>query len=577
VTHDTTKRRRLGAVTKVSAVLVALALTGAACGGGADDSDADSAPASSANENPKPTGKPVEGGTITVGLEAETNDWLPGTANLSAAGFNVMYALYDSLTTRNPDGEAVPFLAESFESNEDFTAWTFKLRDGVTFHDGSELTAEVIKQNVAVLQQPTSNVANVLGQVSSVDVVDPLTVRYNLVGPNATFPVQLSAAAGMPFSMKHYEALGEDAGAQPVGTGPFVFESWQRDSQLVAVKNPEYWGTELDLGPYLDKIEFRPIPDEDTRLQSVQSGDVDAMQTLNTNIIRQAREDDGLSRFTQIGNIGASTILNTVVPPTDDVRVRRALATAMDQDQLIEAFGGKGFSPTKTQIYGEDSPFHSQAAADEYPAFDPAAAKELLQEYVDDPQRSDGKSTGEPVEIALQAPPDPGTQQIAQAIQAFWGSIGVKADLNSIDQATLIQTVAGAPTSQPPFAGDYQASLWRSGYELDPSSMFKLEFGAPAANPLNFTNYTSPVVEEQLTALATADTVEAQQQASEQVALDMAENLPILWLGSQVAMVATQPEVQNLNDWKTPDGERGLGAGLYGGGVGLWGQAWLAE
>ncbi len=585
VTYRTRWLRRTGAVTRLGAVLVVGALATSACGGGGGEANGPAgAPPPAAVElgqNPTPQGPPRRGGSITVALEGESNGWLPGVSAAAAPGYNVLYALYDPLVMRTGDGRYEPYLAESVESTSDFTAWTVKLRAGVTFHDGSPLTAEVIRQNVEVLKDPRSNVAGTLAEVASVDVVDPLTVRYTLARPNAAFPALLTTTPGMPFSMQNLGQLGPDgANANPVGTGPFRFGSWARADRLTLVANQNYWGTALGLGPYLDQIVFRPIPDEDARLQSMLSGDVDAFQTLRESIVRQAQgaaADGRIALHTFVGNNGGNTILNTLVPPLDDVRVRQALAYAADQKQLIEVLGGTGITAPKTQFFAESSPYYSPAVAQAYPGYDPARAKELLDAYINDPKRSDGKPVGSPVAVEYNCQPDPSLTELAQAYQAFWSNVGVEVKTNAVDQATHIGNAVGSPASTPPFAGNYIANCWRSGNEGDPYNTLKNEFGPVDRQPLNFTNYRSQVIDEQLAVLATTTDEQARRTAVERIGLDLAENVPILWTAPTVALFGVQPKLQNLSNWQLPGGAPGVGLGLFQGGTTMWGQVWLAE
>ena len=562
-----------------AAVLAALALVTSACGGSSDDGGGGEA--SSAADNPQPEGEPKTGGTLTVGLEAESSGWLPGVGSPASPGYNVMYAVYDPLVMQTDQGDYKPYLAESYQPNADFTQWTLKLRDGVTFHDGSKLDANVLKQNMALLKEPTSNLAGTLAEVSSVTVVDPLTVRYDLARPNAAFPALLVTTPGMPFSMKNYQAKGKDgANASPVGTGPFSFVEWRRDDRLKVKANPNYWGKDEGLGPYLDEIVFRPIPDEDTRLQSALSGDIDAFQTLRQSIVRQAREeaeDGDLALHSFIGNNAGASIMNTLVPPLDDVRVRRGLAHAIDQEQLIEVLGGTGISPPQTQYFSKESIYYSEKVAEAYPKFDADKAKSLLKEYTDDPKRSDKKPVGTPIAVQYNCQPDPSLVELSQAYQAFWSNVGVDVTLKSVDQAGHIKNAIGSPATTPPFKGDYVINCWRSGSGADPYNSFKNEFGPVEKQPLNFTNYRSDVINEQLGVLGGSQDMEERKAAVEKIGLDIVENMPIIWTGSTATVVGVRPEVQNLSSWKLPDGTKGVGTGLFTGGTALWGQAWLAE
>ncbi|MDK3256907.1 ABC transporter substrate-binding protein [Blastococcus capsensis] len=564
--------------------LTALALAATACGGGGSEEGGGGGgggDAPLATDNPQPTGEPQEGGSISVALEGETNGWLPGVTAAAAPGYNVLYAVYDTLAMQTAEGTYEPYLAESIEPNEDFTSWTVTLREGVTFHDGSPLTAEVLAQNLAIIKEPTSNLAGSLAEVTGATVVDPLTVRYDLAAPNAAFPALLTTTPGMPFSMENYNAVGKEAAsAAPVGTGPFVFQEWRRDDQLTVTANESYWGTDLGLGPYLDEITFRPIPDEDSRLQSLLSGDVDAFQTLRQSIIRQAQDeaaDGDIALHTFLGNNAGNSIFNTLVPPLDDPRVRRGLVHAVDQAQLIEVLGGTGISPAQTQFFSEESPYYSEEVAEAYPDYDPERAEELLQEYVDDPQRSDGLPVGSPIALEYNCQPDPSLVELSQAYQAFWSNVGVDVSLNAVDQASHIQNAIGSPATDPPFMGDYEVNCWRSGSQNDPYIVLRNEFGPVAKQPLNFTNYTSDVIDEQLKVLATTEDLETRKEAVEQIGLDLAENTPRLWTGTTVTLIGTRPEVQNVSSWQLPSGSEGIGTGLFTGGTAMWGQTWLAE
>ena len=332
--HRPTRRPWRRSVVSLGAA--ALLLGAAACGG--DDGDGGDSSGGAQSDEISEQGEPVSGGTIEVGLEAETNSWLPGEGSFGNPGTTVAYAIYDPLIKRSEDGELQPYLAESMEPNEDLSQWTLTLRPDVLFHDGTPLNAQALKTIFdTYLTAPTSNVATTLAEVTSLEVVDDLTVRYVLEGPNAAFPDVLTLAPGWPFSPTAAARFGPDAGANPVGTGPFRFVSWQRDSALEVERNEDYWQEGL---PYLDGITFRPIPDEDTRLASLQSGDIHALQTLRQSTVARAREFDGVDNYEFLGNNSGVSLINTSRPPFDDVRVRQALAYSIDQPALIDVLGG---------------------------------------------------------------------------------------------------------------------------------------------------------------------------------------------------------------------------------------------
>jgi peptide/nickel transport system substrate-binding protein len=537
--------------------LVGVLLGTAACGGGDGD---DSPSAQSGTEDDiSAQGDPVDGGSITVGLEAETNSWLPGEATFGP-GTTVAYAIYDPLMKRTEDGEIKPYLAESMEGNEDFTTWTLTLRPDVKFHDGTDLDAQALKTIWdEYLTAPTADTAESLSEVTSLDVVDDLTVRYNLEAPNAAFPDVLTGSPGWPFSPTAAKKFGEDAGANPVGTGPFAFVSWQRDSNLVVEKNENYWQEGL---PHLDEITFRPIPDEDTRLASLQSGDLDVMQSLTQSTIVRAKELDGFDNYMYLGNSSGGSLINTTRPPFDDVRVRQALAYALDQDALIEILGGTGISPPANQYFSPDSPFYSEAAAEAWPAYDPDKAQELYDDYVDDPSRSDGKPVGTPIAFTYQCPPDPTLNELSQLYQSFWNGLGMEVELSAVEQATMIQNALGK---------DYDLTCWRFSDEGDPYVILRDSF---TPGPANFTGYTSPELEEQLELLRTTTDLETRKAATEKISLELAENVPNTFTGYTLTDVGVREAVKNVDGWTFPDGTPGDGVPLANT---MWAHVWLAD
>jgi peptide/nickel transport system substrate-binding protein len=538
--------------------LVGLLLGTAACGGGDDE---DSTPAQSGVvDDVSEQGEPVTGGTIEVGLEAETNSWLPGEGAFGNPGTTVAFAIYDPLMKRSADGELKPYLAESMVPNEDLTEWTLTLRPDIQFHDGTPLNAQALKTIFdTYLTAPTSNVASTLAEVTSLDVVDDLTVRYTLEETNAAFPALLTGVPGWPFSPTAAAAAGPDAGANPVGTGPFKFVSWQRDSALEVERNENYWQEGL---PYLDGITFRPIPDEDTRLASLQSGDIDALQTLRQSTVARARDLEGVDNYEYLGNNSGGSLINTSRPPFDDLRVRQALAYSIDQPALIEILGGTGLTPEATQYVSPDSPFYSEEAAEAFPTYDPERAQELYDEYIDDPQRSDGQPVGTDLSFTYNCPPDPSLNELSQLYQSFWSALGMDVELNTVEQAAHIQNA---------IARDYDTGCFRFSQEGDPYYILDNAF---TPGPLNFTAYTSPLIEEQLAVLRSTTDLEERKDAVEQISLDISENVPNLFTGYTVTDIAVQEDVKNVGGWEFPDGTPGNGVPDA---TAMWGHVWLAE
>ena len=193
------RARSVGRRARAVACLVVVALAAAACGGGGDDTGGGSG--GSGGGDAAEEGTPTPGGRVVYGLEAETTDgWCLPEAQLAISGIMVARTIYDTLTRPNAEGVFEPWLAESVEPNDDYTEWTIGLRDGVTFHDGTELTAEVVKNNLDAYrgQYPTRSpllFTFVFDNVESVDVVDDATVRD---GMGSASPAPGPPAPGPP-------------------------------------------------------------------------------------------------------------------------------------------------------------------------------------------------------------------------------------------------------------------------------------------------------------------------------------------------------------------------------------------
>lgn len=533
-------RKSVSLLLRLLALLATFALLATACGGGGDEEDAGGTGGTDTTEA-EDEGEPQAGGTVTIGLEAESQGWRPCLdSNGATPGEIVMNSLYDTYMVLAEDGSAKPYLAESLESNADFTEWTMKLRDGVKFHDGTPLNAEAAKKSWDEgTAGATSNCKSNASPVKEVQIVDPLTIKFVMKQAYGPFPSVLTGSAGRPMAPSSI-ASGAD---KPVGTGPFVFVSWQRDSQLQVKKNAEYW---QEGKPYLDGITFKPIPDENTRLAAVRSGEVDIMHSLRQAIVSEARElGDEFEKYEFIGNNAGGSIINTKMAPVDDKRVRQALAYALNQEELIAVLGGEGISPVATQFFSEESPWYSEKVAEGWPQNDPEKAKELLESYMNDPKRSDGKKPGDPVEVTFNCPPDPSLIEVAQAYQAQAQAVGFKMELRQFEQATHIQNA---------LKDDFMINCWRMGTQNDPDSEFFTGFSSPEGNPLNFTNFTTPEIQKLLQEQrATAD-FEERKAIFEKIMLILNEEVPLLWTGHTATVVVAKEAVNGIAVEEGPGG-----------------------
>ena len=553
---------------RLLALLTALLLLVAACGGGDDDAGGDADDGIQGATTDEDEGDPVTGGEVSFGVESETNAYAPHTFAGTAAGYNAAYLVYDPLLVRDEDGKLVPYLAESIEANDELTEFTIKLRPNVTFHDGTKLTAQVQKEafDEFLKNGKGTRRQSETKDVTSVEVIDELTYKYVLAAGNAAWPDYLVGPTGWPFSVEAARAAGDDFASKPVGTGPFILQEWSRDSQFVATKNPDYWQEGL---PYLDKVVVRPIPDEDARGIAMQAGDIDGTHSVRlSQFLTQMRElakSGAVKMYESPGNSGSGTIFNTTSPPLDDVRVRRSLAFALRPAELISVVAGEGATEPRTTYYAPESPWFSEKASKAYPVNDPAQAKKLYDEYVNDPKRSDGKPVGSPVSFEFACTAIPSLQAQAQAYQAMWKEVGFEVDLKPVEQSVHIQNA---------IEGKYQANCWRQGSDADPYTYLSVAHGDPAKNPGNFTNFSPPELQSLLDGLRSTADAEERYDILEKIQMIISEEVPIVWTGGNNEFIVAKPELKGIASWKTPDGEKGNGAN---GGITFWSQVWRGE
>ncbi len=559
------------------AIPLVLAFVAASCGSDDSSSDATTAPdGTEATESTEVTGEttPVEapedvdtsiventdevvmGGSVIMGLEAEATGLRPWEDSCATGCYNIMRTIYDQLMEEQSSGGYGPYLAESLESNEDLTVWTMTLRPDITFHNGTPLTAQTIVDMFPLQQAGAAGSAAIASaKLVSVEATDDLTVVYTLSEPNTAFASALSSAPlGMPFDPAAATADSPGYSTNPIGTGPFVMKSRDIDNATVVERNPDYWRTDEQGNqlPYLDSVEFRPIPDEGTRLDSLLSGTVTAMQSLRQGTIRDARDAGGDIELIEFqGNSTGGGMYNTAKAPYDDLRVRSGLTKMNNQDAVIEALGGTGISLPTTQMFSSDSPWWSQEAADAYQTFDFEAGKALLQEYIDDPARSDGKAPGEKIDVELSCPPDPTLIAAMQVIDQVWtGSEQVNVTLTQFDQATHINNAV---------SDDHNAHCWRWGAQGDPAAVINPFVADPAVSVANFPNFNDPEMQAWAAeANATAD-FDVRKDLYTKIMTRINEQAIVWYSGGTAVMVAHQPGIKGINSWTLPSGELGVG------------------
>ena len=327
------------------------------------------------------------GGTLTMGINAAPDTLDPGATGL-ALTLLISFALFDPLVYWLPDGNGgaafPPGLAESWTISPDASKYTFKLRKGVTFHDGTPFDAKAVKATYDHVVDPKTKSKSglgALGPYKETKILDDYTVQIVFTAPNASFLHQQAAGnfgISSPAALAKYGPIG--FGNNPVGTGPFTFQSYQPGSQLTLLKNPKYtWGPKaLGDGPAkLDKLVFRIVTDDSGRYNALQSGQLQIAMNLPPNNISAAQKS-GKYQQLLVPSIGTplGMPINVTKPPTDDPMVRQAIMYAVDQDALVKNVLYDVYKPAHN-VLTPITPGFSAAASKTY-SYDPDKAGKLL-------------------------------------------------------------------------------------------------------------------------------------------------------------------------------------------------------
>jgi peptide/nickel transport system substrate-binding protein len=278
---------------------------------------------------------PKKGGTLRVGFYIEAVTMDPHLSG-SKVDRQVYHNIYEPLLTLDTKLNIKPGLAESWTQPDPRTL-VFKLRRGVRFHDGTACDAEAAKFNFNRMKTEAKSLRKgEVANIDSVDVVDAATIKLNLKKPDASLLATLTDRAGMMLSPKVVQERGAglERDARGAGTGPFEFVEWVKDSHLVIKRNDNYWNK--GGGPYLDRVRYRPIPDDVVKLQSLQAGEIDVMDYVLPRDVAPMKADKRLVVVDVPSLADFGYQLNHGRPPFNVKALRQAVASSLDLDQIVK-------------------------------------------------------------------------------------------------------------------------------------------------------------------------------------------------------------------------------------------------
>lgn len=374
------------------------------------------------------------------------NPWLSTTSTDK----HIVNHLYDTLLMRAEDMSVQPHLAQSYTPIDDLT-WEFTLRDDVTFTNGERLTAHSVAFTVEHFRDPALNAPSIaqFSLIESVEVLDDFTFRFHTSSPFPALPALMTEFWIVPEGYTS-EVGGIGLGTEPVGSGPYTLVEWVRDDRIVMEANPNYWNGV----PAIRFVEFRVVPDQNTRIAQAQTGEADIVAQVPAESI-QLLERSGRVTVREAAGPRAYFLMlnNRLDTPLRDVRVRQALNYAVDVDSIIEfIFEGRG-QALATLMTPEQ--FGYDATVEPY-GYDPERARELLSEA--------GYPDG--FEIDMEGPTSryPKDVDVAQIIVSQLAEVGIKVNLSIVEWGTYIGQ----------FRSEEGQPMWLLGWSIptfDPDSI----------------------------------------------------------------------------------------------------------
>lgn len=405
-------------MTRLLAILTTLALVLGACAGtpgtGTTGGTATGSPGAATA---------AYGGTVTFGLENDVSNLDPMMSGLFVDR-NIHYAMYDSLVRVTPKGEIVGWLAESWTTTDEGKTVTFKLRQGVKYHDGSVFDAESVKWNLErYINTKGSLRVGDLASIASVTVTDPATVKLSLKTAFSPLLGALVDRAGMMVSKKVVDTMGADFTLKPfkAGTGPFILTEAVKNDHYTLERNPDWWGKDAagNKLPFLDKVIVKPILEPDVRLTNLRTGDVQVLNGLAGKDVPAVKADPTLT-YQDVGAFNFDSLIPNRSKGFifEDARLVKAVAMALDREEILKSgpaqgVGLAGWGPISPAHFAFDANFKP------WPKADPEGAKKLVAEVGKGPLKFE----------FLVSSGNAATLQLAQLIQSQLAKADITADI----------------------------------------------------------------------------------------------------------------------------------------------------
>ena len=444
----------------------------------------------------------------------------------------VIMMLYETLIGFDRDMKIVPGLAESWEVAPDGITWTFRLRQGIRFHDGTPFNADAVRRNFMRVMDPVANHKRLVlfNMIERIDAVDELTVRIVTKFPFGAFEPTMAHVSAAIVSPAVAERFGKDFGLgadRASGTGPYRIASWKKDQEIVLERNDDYWG-EKGRTP---RIVYRPIPEAASRVLALEAGDVDVVTRIPSADIARLEKEPGI-RVTKIPGVGMQQFrFNVTRKPFGDPRIRQAISYAIDRraivDNLVSSFARPSTSALTPIMRG-------YANLGEIP-YDPDKARALL--------KAAGYPNGFKTRIATTSRYPMGVE-LAEAVAADLKKVGIEAAIDVFEWGTMVQFWAGLPPEKNPqeiFIMGAGASTADADWGLRPI------FQTAPTNENNYGYYSNAEFDRVIeAAMRETDAGKRQQLYRRAQEIVYLEDPGAVWLFDTLYVVASRANVEDL-------------------------------
>jgi len=442
----------------------------------------------------------------------------------------VIRHIYDLPIHPTPDGKLAPGLFTSWEHSADGKTWTFHLRKGVKFHDGTPFNAEAVK---FVLERNTSATKKVIRRsfftpwAQTIKVIDDYTIQTSSDKPFAPilrFLTHASAAMVSPAALQKY---GNQINRNAVGTGPFRFVEWLPGDRIVLERNEDFWGEK----PKYKTLIFRFVKESSVRAMMLETGEADLALKISPVDIDRLRKVRDVDVLVEPANRAIGLTINTTAPLLNDVRFRRALAYAIDKDSIITHIMKGVARPSCSTIgggtFGEVTPKCYE--------FNPEKAKQLLKEV---------GYNGEKITIWTPQGRYTMDRETAETVQAFWSQVGVNAETRVMDFASIVKG-----TQLPPDKVKYQVVFIGFGpVSGDGDQVLRARYASSQIPPngANLSRYSNPEYDSYAEAQAVELDVEKRLEMMKKCQEIVMQDLPVIPLYTIDAVVGVRKNVKGV-------------------------------